>query len=382
MEPDVDVFRIMSRGASPRWAAATGGVLAVLGLPFPLACGRVELGSLGTADAGLGAGSGLGGAPASAAPDASSSIDAGRSIDAGPLPPTGEPPSCRSATERCGPTSDSCCLSPSVTGGAVSLPLAPLALERVAANVSSFRLDKYEVTIGRFREFIAGYDAWRGLDNPLPGAGAHPELPDSGWSSAFDASLPASAAELERDVRSCNTVPLSTLDIPNGASRAPLNCVTWFEAAAFCAWDDARLPTYAEWYYAAAGGALDRTYPWGDEPTPSRAYALFGCTLGMERPECTASYVLPVGSHPNGAGLFEQHDLAGSMTEWLIDSASSVVTQGCSTDCVTVSDADGRYWGGGSWLDNETNLTNENAAIIDPTWRMPFVGLRCARNEP
>jgi formylglycine-generating enzyme required for sulfatase activity len=173
------------------------------------------------------------------------------------------------------------------------------------------------------------------------------------------------------------------LDLPNTSERVPLNCVSWFEAAAFCAWDEGRLPTFAESMYAAAGGELDRTYPWGNEPTPTRVYALHGCALGQERAECTASYVLPVGSHPLGAGLYQHHDLAGSMTEWMLDGSPYVFTEGC-TDCAGLIDAGAteeprRYWRGGSWLDPAASLVNSNYQIVDPTFRLHFLGLRCAR---
>jgi formylglycine-generating enzyme len=301
--------------------------------------------------------------------------------DAGLLPPVLDPtpPSCRGATEFCGPSSDSCCLTLPVDGATVALPLD--SQTRAAVTVSSYHLDKYEVTVGRFRAFLAAYDDWRALGNPQLGAGSHPRAAGSGWQQDYEQYLPESAAELERLVRECNTIPLSTLDLPNTSSRIPLNCINWIEASSFCAWDGARLPTFPEWYDAAAGGALDRIYPWGDEPTPSRLYASYGCTLGLERPECNAAYVLPVGSHTNGAGLFGQEDLAGSMTEWLLGGSLDPFAPGCS-DCVGLTSGPNRFWKGGSWVDTPSSLENTYFVIADQTLRLPFLGLRCARDSP
>lgn len=407
------MVREQTRSAQTARGQMTGGVVLVA-LAW-VACGRIELGSqkLGapgdvadasgpplagpalppaTEPASGGIDPPVGTAPHESALDTSvnpalgadaSALDAG---GAAPVDPT--PPSCRGETEFCGRESDSCCLSLPVAGGTLSLPIDS-ADTRVQVAVSSFRLDKYEVTVGRFRAFLAGYDEWTQSGAPLPEPDVIPVTSDagSGPGSASNAAtstaepLAASAAELERRVRECNDIPLSTLDLPNISSRIPVNCVTWLEAAAFCAWDGARLPTNAEWYHAAAGGALGRRYPWGDEPTPSRLYASYGCTLGVERPECTAAYVLPVGSHPSGAGLFGQEDLAGSMSEWLLDGSLDHYVDGC-VDCAGPPHPGFRIWRSGSWIDQPTLLENDYFVIAEQKLRLPFLGLRCARDAP
>jgi len=337
------------------------------------------------------AGAAGGAGPHGTEPDASAGASNGgadaSALDAGtpPVTPDRVPLSCRGATEFCGADSEDCCLSLPVEGGAFSLLVGNG--ERAQVEVSSFRLDKYEVTVGRFRAFLAGYDEWYQSRPPLPEPDVIPPTPDAG--PPGDAGtviplrpakpLPSDAAELERRVRECDTIPLSTLDLPNSSSRIPLNCIDWLEATAFCAWDGGRLPTYAEWYYAATGGPEQRVYPWGNEPTPSRVYASYGCSLGLERPECTAAYVLPVGSHPTGAALFGQEDLAGSMTEWLQDGALDHYVDGC-VDCAGPPLPGLRFWRSGSWVDPPWLLENDYFALAEQRLRLPFLGLRCARD--
>ena len=101
---------------------------------------------------------------------------------------------------------------------------------------------------------------------------------------------------------------------PLGAANQPVYTVSPQEADRYCAWlaertgRDFRLPTEAEWEYAATGGD-GRQYPWGDEWDPARANT-------AEAGPLTAT---PVGIHPDGASPFGVLDLAGNVEEYVAD---------------------------------------------------------------
>jgi formylglycine-generating enzyme required for sulfatase activity/predicted Ser/Thr protein kinase len=94
-------------------------------------------------------------------------------------------------------------------------------------------------------------------------------------------------------------------------ARHPMNCVTFAEAAAYCAWMDARLPTEAQWEKAARGGTRAR-FPWGDEEPSCRLAVM------AEGPQgCRANGTWPAGAKQAGASPLGVLGMADNVREWV-----------------------------------------------------------------
>ena len=273
---------------------------------------------------------------------------------------------------------ESCCESVVIPGG--TFPMGSPDGEGFdderpehTVTVSSYALDKYEVTVGRFRTFVESWD----YQAPTPGAGAHPLISGSGWRSAWNEQLPASQAELEENI-DCNG-PWSTWS--GWPDTSPINCVNWYEAFAFCAWDGGRLPTEAEWEYAAAGGDENRLYPWGGaSPTPS--LASYSCAYGGSPGDCQTANDLPaVGSIPAGAGRWGHQDLAGSLWEWTFDAFDIYSGDPCN-DCANAQDVAVRVGRGGGFFSGVSVLRAASRFGGTAGFRSGDYGLRCARSAP
>jgi formylglycine-generating enzyme required for sulfatase activity len=103
-------------------------------------------------------------------------------------------------------------------------------------------------------------------------------------------------------------------DNPNlNAPQQPVVSVSWFDAVAYCEWLSRttgkryRLPTEAEWEYAARGGLEGKLYPWGDEPPQSRRRYAEKWLTGPER---------VAQDEPNGFGVY---DVCANVHEWCSD---------------------------------------------------------------
>ncbi len=236
-------------------------------------------------------------------------------------------------------------------------------------TVSDFCLDKYEITVGRFRAFLADYDHWispAGGSHPTAGEGAHtsPAIAGTGWDTSW--SLPASASVFEdgRHLTPCgsSTTWRATAGTgsPAGQEDWPINCIDWYQAFAFCIWDGGYLPTEAEWEYAAAGGSNEWTYPWGNTPSADPLPANYYYT--------DESPLVAVGSYPGGNGRWGQADLAGSMCEWVFD-----WYEGPSLPPTH------RVTRGGGWIDDAFYLTAAYRYGSSPANNYSYFGARCAR---
>jgi sulfatase modifying factor 1 len=342
------------------------------------ACGRA--GSGGAAGGSGGATGGNGGSRAGdggAVGDAADGATAGSVRDAGPVdgalpdsaaaanPDAGDgsagsagmsaiPSSCAAGGKGltdCGPNGESCCTSPLVPGGSFSQgydgvtcpggPDAGMQTENQdggcfedstrTATLSEFRLDKYEITVGRFRQFVAAVVAgW----TPPAGSGRHTHLnggkglsapgTSTGYEQGWDPSANG-ASPVRWDLTfGCDPPGEGTWTSSVGGNETkPMNCITWYEAYAFCIWDGGFLPSEAEWNYAAAGGSQQRVYPWSSPPnstTVDCSRANYGGCVAAPGFDSAAN---DVGSEsPLGDGRWGHSDLAGNLDELVLDSAA------------------------------------------------------------
>lgn len=177
------------------------------------------------------------------------------------------------------------------------------------------------------------------------------------------------------------------------AADAPAVQIAWRDADAFCRWSGGRLPTEAEWEYAARGGLADARYPWGDASMPlvagvrqanspdestHREFSSFAYFTGYDDGFARAA---PVASFaPNGFGL---HDTAGNAYEWTNDwIAEAPYGSAPRTDPQGLPAGEVKALRGGGWGYPPEHLRASHRAYADPDFWTATFGFRCARDAP
>ena len=200
--------------------------------------------------------------------------------------------------------------------------------------LDAFYMDKYEVTIGKYKQFVR--------------ATGHRPLPD--WVSEY-----------------------------SPTDQHPVVGVSWQDAMAYTQWAGKRLPTEAEWEKAARGGLVGKKYPWGDSIDTSQA----NCSLNnFGGSKTVGSYVA------NGYGLY---DMAGNVYEWCLDAYSpdaygslpqrNPVSGGTIASIINnfANVNNLRVLRGGSWSFLGQNVRVAGRDFNTPTPTFSRYGFRCAR---
>ena len=160
----------------------------------------------------------------------------------------------------------------------------------------------------------------------------------------------------------------------SGREGHPVNGVDWQDATAYCAWADKRLPTEAEWEYAARSGGRAQRYPWGDEAATCERAVMADGGIG-----CGKGGTWPVCSKARGNSAQGVCDLAGNVWEWVQDDYAGY--SGLSVVDPTVKNGkEEKVVRGGSWINNDARYLRAAFRLRYTATRRFFnVGFRCAR---
>ncbi len=269
-------------------------------------------------------------------------------------------PSSAGAMPSCAAPSPVGCGTVSVAGATVSLgdnadpSAAPI---QSGVTVAGFSMDRYEVTVGRFRRF------WESGHSNVGGrAVRYP----AGMLTVDEAVSPP---VLRTSTFACNFTAASSV-----REDHPMNCLTWGAAQAFCVWDGGRLPTEAEWELAARG-ADGRVTPWGSTTgNPPACVSYF-----IRRDGTCIENDMPYADGATRSGIW---NLIGNVAELTADRFLPYTNAACwmgSMPSNPLCRAMNSYFSvrGGSWADIDALPSAHRAGAL--SLPSPQIGFRCVR---
>jgi formylglycine-generating enzyme required for sulfatase activity len=234
-------------------------------------------------------------------------------------------------------------------------------------SVRSFWIDRHEVTVAEFEEFIKATNY-------------RTDAEKFGWSGVFD----KTSRKWTRGDKATWRDPEGTGKTPQ--PNEPVTQVSWNDAAAYAEWANKRLPSEAEWEYAARGGLAGNKYAWGDELRPNgRPVANWWQGVFPENDTGEDGFAgrAPVMSfEPNGYGLY---DMSGNVWEWTADwYAGDYYQISPADDPKGAETGTERSMRGGSWMCAENFCSNYRVAgrsHATPDTGLNNLGFRCVRDH-
>ena len=219
-------------------------------------------------------------------------------------------------------------------------------------HIDAFFMDEHEVTNLEYKEFL--------LENPR-------------WQKS----------RIDKRFHNGNYLHhWSGNNYPSGKANHPVTYVSWYAAMAYAKWAGKRLPTEAEWEYAARGGLAEKKYPLGN--TISTRQANYNGHVG----DTTA-----VGRYD--ANGYDLYDMAGNVWEWCLDEydadfyfvsrdsrnpiSGARTIQWILDNFTSIPTNTSRVLRGGSWLLDAQNLRVAVRFRYSPTFSLVVIGFRCAR---
>jgi formylglycine-generating enzyme required for sulfatase activity len=208
-----------------------------------------------------------------------------------------------------------------------------------------------------------------GQENEVP---EHPVLLDAFYLDLYEVT--------NAQYRACVAASVCTPgNSPNGYTRNnyrndsaydpyPVVHVTWDQAIIYCGWVGKRIPTEAEWEYAASGPE-NLTWPWGNTFDPSKSAA-------------SAPDTQPAGSYPDGVSPFGVFDMAGNVAEWVVDVyREEYYANAPASNPVSAGSDDIRIYRGGAFATLNSAIYTTSRRFLKPrAFSDVDIGFRCAKD--